>query len=983
MTEGPRPLDLPAKVLAWLVVAAAALTMVSWFAGGFRAVQLAPGMVPIQFNTALGLLLAGASLLLAMRGNRTWARALAGACGLLVSATFAQYLAGVDLGLDQLFLKPGIADRTVTPGRMAPATAFALLLSAIAIVMMTLRTRQPFPAFWIQALAGVSVAAAVQALLEQLATGAPAGTVTLTEIAPQTVALILALNAPIILVTPTSGPKDDAQRVERYAAWSAMLLAGLAFVMWQNLERREWRERARDTSLATAAFTQSLTSRLSIRGSALQRFAERWSIYGAPTQAQWEQEARLILRDFPELIAVVYADADYIIRWRVARDGRQQLIGTSLGTDDGRIDVYRDAERRKTVRLTPAIDLRSGGLGIAYVVPVHANEKLVGYFTTSVRADEILASTGDLALADFGVSVRDGHALLAGQERPASLPAFVPQEVAQFDALGQPWTVTVWPQQSYLKRTRSLLPLAIMLMGLLASALVGAAFVQARRGIVNRQHARMLSERLEGTLESISDGFYTLDRDWRFVFVNTEMERLVLRKRHEMIGRVIWDVFEGLEGSAFQRNYERALSECVTVSFEEYYPLLGKWFEVRAYPSADGLAVYFRDVSERKVLVEQLRRSQQLESLGQLTGGVAHDFNNLLTVILGNADVLSEQLAGQPRLKALADMMAGAAQRGAGLTQRLLAFARKQALEPKVVDINRLVADMDAMLRRTLGEHIQIEFTRGAGLWPALIDPAQLDNALLNLCLNARDAMPEGGRLTIETANMYLSQTYADRYSEVQPGQYVMLAVTDSGCGISAEHMERVFEPFFTTKEPGKGTGLGLAMIYGFVKQSGGHVNIYSEPGQGTTVKLYLPRAPIDAAAEDLARASAPVAGGLEAVLLVEDDELVRRFAHDQLVSLGYQVMQAGNGAQALEIIGSDAPIDLLFTDVVMPGMSGRELADAALKLRPGLKVLYTSGYTDNAIVHHGRLDPGAHLLSKPYRRDELARKLRLVLGAG
>ncbi len=373
----------------------------------------------------------------------------------------------------------------------------------------------------------------------------------------------------------------------------------------------------------------------------------------------------------------------------------------------------------------------------------------------------------------------------------------------------------------------------------------------------------------------------------------------------------------------------------------------------------------------------RLRESQRLEAVGQLTGGVAHDFNNLLTVILGNAEVLRERLGADPKLALLADMVVNAAERGAQLTHRLLAFARKQALEPQVVEVNQRVADMDAMLRRTLGEHIEIDFTQGAGLWPALVDPAQLDNALLNLCLNSRDAMPHGGRLTLETANAYLGHDYVQAHSEVNAGQYVMLAVSDNGSGIAPQHLTRVFEPFFTTKEKGKGTGLGLAMIYGFAKQSGGHVSIYSEPGQGTTVKLYLPRAGHAQGQLKLIGGGMTPSGGNETVLLVEDDMLVRRFAHEQLLALGYTVIEADNGAQALALLQAQDGVDLLFTDVVMPGMTGKQLADQALALRPKLRVLYTSGYTENAIVHQGRLDPGVHLLTKPYRREELARRVR------
>lgn len=393
------------------------------------------------------------------------------------------------------------------------------------------------------------------------------------------------------------------------------------------------------------------------------------------------------------------------------------------------------------------------------------------------------------------------------------------------------------------------------------------------------------------------------------------------------------------------------------------------------------LAAAFNQMAERRQRDEAaLAQSERLSAIGALTGGIAHDFNNLLTVILGNAESLQAVLEREAE-RHLAEMIFVAAERGADLTRHLLAFARRQALEPSTVDLNRLIADMDRLLRRSLGEHIEVEFTRGGGLWPALVDPGQVESALLNLCLNARDAMVAGGRLTIETANAHLDRTYADENSEVRPGQYVMIAVSDTGAGIAPEHLARVFEPFFSTKEKGKGTGLGLSMVYGFVKQSGGHIKIYSEVGEGTTVRMYLPRSADSVPVARRATAvPAPVKSG-ERVLLVEDDLLVLAYAREQLSLLGYAVTAAASGSEAMECLRRGDEIDLLLTDVVMPGgMSGRELADEASALRPGLKVLFSSGYTENAIVHQGRLDPGVRLLAKPYRRAELARRVREAL---
>lgn len=387
-----------------------------------------------------------------------------------------------------------------------------------------------------------------------------------------------------------------------------------------------------------------------------------------------------------------------------------------------------------------------------------------------------------------------------------------------------------------------------------------------------------------------------------------------------------------------------------------------------------------KQAEEREKVEAALRQSQKMEAIGKLTGGVAHDFNNLLQVVGGNLQLLAKDVAGQAKPEQrVRNALAGVA-RGAKLAAQLLAFGRRQPLAPKVVNLGRLVRDLDELLRRALGEGIGIETVISAGLWNTLIDPAQVENALLNLAINSRDAMSGHGKLTIEAGNAFLSDEYARAHDEVAPGQYVMLAVTDTGSGMTPEVRERAFEPFFTTKPEGQGTGLGLSMVYGFVRQSGGHVKIYSELGQGTTIRLYLPRAqqPEDVAVEIEV---GPVVGGTETVLVVEDDEEVRNTVVELLTELGYHVLKARDAQSGLAIIESGMPIDVLFTDVVMPGpLRSPELARQARERLPDIAVLFTSGYTANAIVHGGRIDPDVELLSKPYTREALARKLRRVL---
>jgi len=378
-------------------------------------------------------------------------------------------------------------------------------------------------------------------------------------------------------------------------------------------------------------------------------------------------------------------------------------------------------------------------------------------------------------------------------------------------------------------------------------------------------------------------------------------------------------------------------------------------------------------------LNQKLNQSQKMEAMGQLTGGVAHDFNNLLTVILGNSEYLAERLAVNKELHGIADSIATAAERGSELTKSLLAFARKQPLMPKEIDIGQKILDMEQLLRRTLGEHIECEFLLDSGLWPASVDPGQLASALLNLVLNARDAMLEGGRLTVEVRNISLGQSDVDVNGEARPGDYVMVAVSDTGSGMIAEVASRAFEPFFTTKEVGKGTGLGLSMVYGFAKQSGGSMQIRTSPGHGTAVKLFFPR--IDASHGNDAPAADPVAApaGGETILVVEDDDMVRAYVEKELKELGYRVIVARNGPAALAILRTPEEIHLLFTDVVMPGgMFGPELARQALKLRPHLKILFTSGYSEQPLNSLDGIE--TRILNKPYRRTDLAFMLRSVL---
>ncbi|MCE9649147.1 MAG: response regulator [Parvibaculum sp.] len=462
------------------------------------------------------------------------------------------------------------------------------------------------------------------------------------------------------------------------------------------------------------------------------------------------------------------------------------------------------------------------------------------------------------------------------------------------------------------------------------------------------------------------------------------------KKKEDLIGTSFFRFLAPDELERFQAHLEVIRTGKTDSILVQIVNLLGehRWIESHAAEinfddgnGRTGIAI-IRDKTDELATSAQLVQAQKMESIGRLTGGVAHDFNNLLTIMMGNAEILSERLENNPELANLSRMIESAAQRGAELTHRMLAFARRQVLRPSELDVNALLTRMVDMMSRILGEDIQVRVDNAKNLWCVAADSAQMESAILNLAINARDAMPQGGTLTIETENTRLDADYASRNPDAAVGDYVVIAISDSGIGMSSEILNRAFDPFFTTKEVGKGSGLGLSMVYGFVKQSQGHIKIYSERAHGTTVRIYLPKSNEDTLSQDVAEEmSIEEASGSETILVVEDEDAVRIYVTQQLTGLGYTVIETTDAHAALEILESDQHIDLLFTDIVLPrGMNGRQLAEIGQRTRPALKVLFTTGYTENAVVHHGKLDAGVELLSKPYRRADLARHVRKVL---
>ncbi|WP_209428267.1 PAS domain S-box protein [Pararhodobacter sp. SW119] len=525
-------------------------------------------------------------------------------------------------------------------------------------------------------------------------------------------------------------------------------------------------------------------------------------------------------------------------------------------------------------------------------------------------------------------------------------------------------------------------------------------FVGIIRDLTERRRSdRAIREavaRLETVVETAVDGVILIDADGTVQMFNPACERLFEFEAAEVIGRNV----KMLMPAHFRDEHDRYIANYLATGARK---IIGIGREVEGqrkngtvFPmdlsvgeaQQDGAPVFvgiIHDLTERKKAEVQLAHAQKMEVVGQLSGGVAHDFNNLLTVVMGNAELLGLSLRARPDLHELADGIMRAGERGAELTRRLLAFSRKQYLRPARLDLNHLIGELRALLRATLRANIHVDLKLADNLHAGLVDPAQIEAALLNLCLNAQDAMPDGGNLSLSTANITLDSSYRERNLEVPPGDYAVIAVTDTGEGMPPDVLARVFEPFFTTKEVGKGSGLGLSMVYGFVKQSGGHVSIYSEPGLGTTVRIYLPTAEGHRAAPS-AQADRPgilPARNNETVLIVEDDPMVRSFAVTCVRAFGYRAIAAGSGDEALGLLSEDSGVDVLFTDIVMPGgVNGWDLAERARARDPDLRVIYSSGYAIETLTARNRMPEGAIFLNKPYRRVELARCLHEVISA-
>jgi PAS domain S-box-containing protein len=650
-----------------------------------------------------------------------------------------------------------------------------------------------------------------------------------------------------------------------------------------------------------------------------------------------------------------------------------------------------------TIVVTPAEDVRNAAQ--KYQTIVEGTYR--GLLEAAPDAMVVVNRDGEIVLLNLQAEKQFGYSRdeLVGQEVTNIIPrGFRERLIADGlrsaeEALAQ--QIGTGIELTALRKDGSEFPIELMLSPLESTEgiLVTAAIRDISVRKAAEEHLAKMEARYRGLLEAAPDAMVVVNQAGEIVLLNLQAEKQFGYSRDELVGQKVTNIIP--QGFAERliadglRSAEEALAQQIGTGIEltalrkdgSEFPI-----ELMLSPleSADGILITaaIRDIATRRELEHQFRQAQKMEAVGQLTGGVAHDFNNLLTVITCTIEGIAEAVADNPELLAMARSIDQAAERGAQLTQRMLAFARKQPLQSRVIDLNEVATRMVGMLRRMLSEDINVKTKLGAELWAATADGNQVEDAILNLAINARDAMPTGGKLVVETENVSLDKRYAAQNAEVMPGDYVSIAVTDSGTGMSAAVMERAFEPFYTTKEVGRGTGLGLSMVYGFAKQSRGHVKIYSELGRGTTIKLFLPRAAADSPSQIIPKAGTPERRlGSETILVVEDDALVRGVVMTMLRGLGYSVREAADAKGALHVLSQGDPIDLLFTDIVMPGgMSGWELVEAARAKRPTLKALFTSGYSDRILKERARGGADIRLLAKPYRSRSLGEAIRAVL---
>lgn len=1037
------PSDYKRKIPAIVLSVLGLFVLFGWLTNNSLMVRAIPGSPAMAINTAFMFFLAGICLLSVHRTTEfsVLQKACTAVLIVLPSLILIQHIFDQDLGIDLAAVHSALGDGHSYPGRTAPNACIGFLFAGLFFYLQSLRPRTRPIALAIRILAvgisliGISALLGYFLKLEAMYKFASFNRMALlTAFGMTTLGIGLWLHSRSTVGRPPEAIDGDEKRITRLAAAILTIFAVVAGLtgfatIRQGFEKStvaNIENTAKNNAFSISYALEHVTILAKSLASSSVLQAQLRALQADPDDPARRAQLASTVAGFMNLgfsgIQVLNAESELAAESGQLLD-QQGLVGINLlleqenGTlfwDDGlllrmKYELMDGTERvgsiileRRLSELTALFEeLRHVGQTSDLLLCGREGMEAVclpsRFYPANTRIPMFKADGSpnlpiSLALlGEEGASIATdlrNHSVLAGY---SSLPKHALGLVLKTDI-----------EELY----RPLRDKLNLLLGLLV-IFVGIGTLMLRN-LVQPLIARILSEqqRMKIILKNSNDAFVAIDDKGRITDWNAQAEASFGWSCEEVIGCELASVIiPESRRAAHRAGFQKFLATGTGAAINRRLEVnalhrsgaeIPVELSIAAFHNGKGYAAsaFLRDISERREAERQavehqksleearmaLMQSQKMEAVGKLTGGVAHDFNNVLQIIGGSLELINIETTESDKIKARVDTASAAVERGAKLSSQLLAFARRQPLKPAVTNLGRLVRDMHELLQRAIGGSVEIETIIAGGLWNTCVDTNQLEHVILNLAINARDAMQGNGKLTIEICNSMLDDEYARREPGLAAGQYVMLAISDTGCGMDKDTKARAFEPFFTTKREGEGTGLGLSMAYGFVKQSDGHIGIYSEPGHGTTIKIYLPRtlADVEEAGPAL---SSPIKGGSETILAVEDDASVQATVIDLLVSLGYTVLKASNGEQALRILEGGAKVDLLFTDVVMPGpVRSTELAKAAKILLPDLKVLFTSGYTQNAIVHGGRLDPGVHLLSKPYGREQLARKLRELL---
>lgn len=1019
----------------------AVLVLAGWHTGTVVLVRGVPPGAPMVYNTALGLLLTGAGLIATAYRNRLPALVCGAGAAVIGVLCLLQGTTGANLGIDEFFHRDLISASMFPPGRMATTVALCLSISAGASLMACMKRPRNWHPWLLGTLGSIVASIGCAALLSYLSGAtAPHSWGTFVPMAQHSSAAFTAVGAGIMIAAWREAGTHQSRSLTPLLAASVILTATL--YLWCSVKATELRHVTRSADLAAMHVGSALKSQVEVRVLELVRMGRRSEVDTAMTRREWEADARLYLQHYSGYHSLIRLQPSLETRWSVAQDPLSPALDFAGLGEAPRAALDR---ARATGGATTSRSIRlPGGRNVFLIcVPLSSGKSFEGYVVGVLTLEPLLGSViENLDPGVHSIAIFDGAEKVYSRQQGPAL--HLQPGTAAVDLWGTPWQVRVLPAQnrSILTPIILLVGCLVAALSIVAGLLAQTAGLRAREAeaanrklqheiaerqqvqealsaaqvelearvqqrtaelartnqeltaeIAERRRAeetlRASEQRYRELFDGAKDLIYVHDLNGNFVSINKAAQQITGYTAEEALKMNIAQLVapEDLESVhamvASNLGGDPNATYDLTIISKDGRRLLLEMSTHLVYRNGNPVAVQgiARDITERKRLEEQFLQSQKMEAVGRLAGGVAHDFNNLLTVIGAYSQMISDSLPDDQRLRGYAQEILWAAERAGTLTNRLLAFSRRQVVQPRVVDLNGLIVTLDNMLRRLIGEDIELKTVLEPGAGAVKADPNHLEQVIMNLAVNARDAMRTGGRLTLRTSRVDLGPP-ADDSPVLPPGSYVVLEVSDSGAGMSPDVLAHIFEPFFTTKEAGKGTGLGLSTVYGIVKQCGGDILVRSKPGEGAHFTLYFPRAGSqDAPSQEPTRACAPPQADREVILLVEDEYGVRKLVRKMLLQQGYRVLEAASGEEALNLSEQHSgSIHLLLSDVVMPNMSGRELAERLCAVRPEVKVLYMTGYTDDAIVQHRVLEPGVAMLNKPFLSDALARKLREVL---